>query len=536
MLNLGIELGSTRIKAVLIDSEKNYNTVAAGWFNWENRLENGFWTYSLESALDGVREAYAQLVKNYKTETGNSLTGINSIGISAMMHGYIPFDKNGNLLTAFRTWRNTTTEKSATILTQLFDFNIPQRWSVAHLYQAILNKEAHVPQIDFLTTLAGYVHWQLTGEMVLGVGDASGMFPVDCEGGNLSYDKVKQNKFKELTGLRVEEILPKILNAGEYAGKLTDKGAKILDPSGELKAGIPFCPPEGDAGTGMVATNSVAPRTGNISAGTSIFAMLVMEKPLSKVYTEIDIVTTPTGKPVAMVHCNSCTSDIDAWIQLFGEAAELMGADFDRNVLYEKLYLKALDGAKDGGGMINYNFYSGEPVAGIADGCPLFFRKPESKMNLANFMRVQLYSAMATLKLGMALLEKEGVVVDFLLGHGGLFKVKGVGQKLIASALNTPIDVMDSAGDGGAWGIALLSAFAVASENSKKQKNPEKAITLEDFLMNNVFSNNSASRENPNPSDVVGFESFMERYTKALPVVINASAYNLLHSGEYVLT
>jgi len=520
MLHLGIELGSTRIKAILADSEKNYNAVASGWFNWENRFEDGFWTYSLESALEGVKEAYTQLAKNYKNETGNSLTDIHSIGISAMMHGYLPFNKSGNLLTPFRTWRNTTTEKSATILTQLFDFNIPQRWSIAHLYQAILNKETHVSEIDFLTTLAGYVHWQLTGEKVLGIGDASGMFPVDPvddEGEKFSYDKVKQGKFEELTGVKLDDILPKILNAGDYAGKLTDSGAKILDPTGELKAGIPFCPPEGDAGTGMVATNSVAPRTGNISAGTSIFAMLVMEKPLSKVYTEIDIVTTPTGKPVAMVHCNSCTSDIDAWVQLFGEVSELMGADFDRNTLYEKLYLKALDGASDGGGMVNYNFYSGEPVAGVTDGCPLFFRKPDSQMNLANFMRVQLYSAMATLKLGMALLEKEGVTVDSLLGHGGLFKVKGVGQKLIASALNTPIDVMDSAGEGGAWGIALLSAFA-----SQKQVDPSISLSLEDFLINSVFSDNSARREKPNPSDVVGFESFMDRYTKALPVVINA--------------
>jgi sugar (pentulose or hexulose) kinase len=482
---LGIELGSTRIKAVLID--RDYKPIASGAHDWENKLTDGFWTYSLDDVWAGIRQACSGLPN----------CEIAGIGVSAMMHGYLAFDKDDNLLVPFRTWRNTTTAEAAAKLTEAFAFNIPQRWSVAHLEQAILNNEPHVPQIAFMTTLAGYVHWKLTGEKVLGVGDASGMFPIS----NNAYDNAMLCKFKTMTGINIADIFPRILNAGEYAGKLTEDGARLLG----LPAGIPLCPPEGDAGTGMVATNSIAPRTGNVSAGTSIFAMIVLEKPLENVHTEIDIVTTPTGSPVAMVHCNSCTSDLDAWVKLFGEAAELLGASFDKNALYEKMYLKALEGAADGGGLLNYNFFSGEPVAGLDDGCPLFLRKPDSKMNLADFMRVQLYSAIAALKLGMDILTSEGVRVEVLLGHGGLFKTPQVGQRLMAAALDVPVAVMDSAGEGGAWGIALLAAFAAQNEG----------ITLEEFLAKQNFAVRCTE---PDEKDVSGFEVFFERYKKGLTI------------------
>jgi sugar (pentulose or hexulose) kinase len=455
--------------------------VASGSYNWQSCLENGFWTYSLESVWAGIKQACSGLLK-YE---------IAGIGVSAMMHGYLVFDKNDNLLVPFRTWRNTTTAQAAEKLTEAFNFNIPQRWSAAHLYQAILNNEPHVSEIAFMTTLAGYVHWKLTGEKVLGVGDASGMFPIS----DMAYDNAMLCKLQEMTGIELQNILPRIQNAGENAGVLTPEGAMLLG----LKAGIPLCPPEGDAGTGMVATNS---RTGNVSAGTSIFAMPVLEKPLRNVYTEIDIVTTPTGNPVAMVHCNSCTSDLDAWVKLFGETAELLGAEFDKDRLFEALYLKALDGAPDGGGLLNYNFFSGEPVAGLSDGCPMFLRKPDSRMNLADFMRVQIYSAVAALKLGMEILSDEGVRVDCLSGHGGLFKTADVGQKLMSAALNVPVAVMESAGEGGAWGIALLAAYM--------QNN---AVPLEEFLSQQAFNPQVI---HPNPTDVSGFEAFFENYKKGL--------------------
>jgi len=488
---LGIELGSTRIKAVLID--ENHAPAASGAFDWENRLDNGFWTYSLGDVWRGIQAAYAEI----------GPADIDGIGISAMMHGYMAFDKNGGLLTPFRTWRNTSAAQAADELTDAFGFNIPSRWSIAHLYQAILNKETHVPEIVFMTTLAGYVHRKLTGEKVLGLGDASGMFPVR---GN-AYDKAMSRKFHDMTGIQIEDIFPRILPAGENAGTLTADGAKLLDPTGGLKAGIPLCPPEGDAGTGMVATNTVSPRTGNLSAGTSVFAMIVLEKPIEKVSPEIDIVATPDGKPVAMVHCNSCTSDLNGWIDLFGEAAKLMGADFDKNTLYEKMYASAVNGESECGGLMNYNFFSGEPVAGIDAGCPLFFRKPESELNISNFMRTQLYSAVAALKLGMDILsERENVKVDKLLGHGGLFKTKNVGQKLVAGALNVPVTVMETAGEGGAWGIALLAAYAAQGG----------AESLGDYLLKRVFAGNRGVTVNPDPDDVKGFASFINRYKKGL--------------------
>jgi len=493
---LGIELGSTRIKAVIIN--ENFAPLASGSYDWENKLENGYWTYSLEDVWRGIQGACSGI--------GEDLANIDGIGVSAMMHGYLAFDKNGGLLTPFRTWRNTTTARAADALTESFGFNIPQRWSIAHLYQAILNKEEHIPEIAFMTTLAGYVHFKLTGEKVLGVGDASGMFPVS--GG--VYDKEMSRNFRETAGISVEDIFPRILTAGEKAGTLTAEGAKLLDPSGRLQAGIPLCPPEGDAGTGMAATNTVTPRTGNLSAGTSVFAMIVLEKPLRKVNPEIDIVATPNGKPAAMVHCNSCTSDLNEWAELFGEAAELMGAKFDKSELFEKMYASALAGENDGGGLMNYNFFSGEPVAEVDDGCPLFFRKPGSKLNLANFMRTQLYSAAAALKIGMDILsERENVKVDKLLGHGGLFKTKNVGQKLVAGALNVPVTVMESAGEGGAFGIALLAAYAVQGGGD----------SLDEFLQNFVFAGNSGVTVNPDPGDVKGFAAFMQTYKNGLDAV-----------------
>ncbi|MCL2698383.1 MAG: FGGY-family carbohydrate kinase [Oscillospiraceae bacterium] len=489
---LGIELGSTRIKASLIDGD--YRPVASGSHNWENKLEDGFWTYSLDDVWAGIRQACSGLL-NYK---------IAGIGISAMMHGYLAFGKDDNLLVPFRTWRNTTTAEAAAKLTEAFSFNIPQRWSVAHLYQVILNNEPHIKDIAFMTTLAGYVHRKLTGKRVLGAGDASGMFPLE----NGRYNNAMLCKFKDMTGIELQNILPQILNAGENAGTLTEEGAKLLG----LTPGIPFCPPEGDAGTGMVATNSIAPLTGNVSAGTSIFAMFVLEKPLKNVHTEIDIVTTPTGTPVAMVHCNSCTSDLDAWVRLFVEAAELLGADSarrdgDGSTLYERLFNKALEGNPDGGGLLSYNFFSGEPVAGLEDGFPLFLREPDSKMSLADFMRAQIYSAIATLRLGLDILtEQENVKVKNLLGHGGLFKTKNVGQRLMAAALDVPVAVMDSAGEGGAWGIALLSAYT-ADKND---------LPLEDFLNNKVFINVASERIEPDSKDTAGFNVFFERYKKGL--------------------
>ncbi len=507
---LGIELGSTRIKGVLVGQD--YSPIASGSFEWENKFENGVWTYRMDDVWIGMKEVYKDLAADVQSRYGVTLTTFGAIGVSAMMHGYLPFDASGKQLAPFRTWRNTTTEQAAALLSDEFDFNIPQRWSIAHLYQAILNQESHVDNIAFLTTLAGYVHWKLTGEKVIGVGDASGMFPIDSTTND--FDKGMIAKFDKLIvekgySWKFEKIVPKVLNAGLDGGKLTAEGAKLLDPTGSLKAGIPLCPPEGDAGTGMVATNAVSPHTGNVSAGTSIFAMIVLEKNLSKRYLEIDMVTTPSGKPVAMVHCNSCTSDVDAWLSMFNELLGAFGTTVDKSKLYETLYTKAMEGAVDGGGMVSYNYYSGEPITGIEEGRPLFVRLPDSPMSLATFMRVLLYSTVATLKIGMEILDKEGVQLDTLLGHGGLFKTKNVGQRVMAAALNVPVAVMESAGEGGAWGIALLAAYMGS-------KSPNEG--LDEFLAKKVFAASKQDRVEPDATDRAGFLRFMEEYVKGLEI------------------
>jgi sugar (pentulose or hexulose) kinase len=505
--SLGIELGSTRIKAVLIDD--SYAPIAAGIHDWENNLENGVWTYRLDDVWTGLRDCFSNLALDVKNRYGLTLSSVGSIGISAMMHGYLVFDKNGDQLVPFRTWRNTITEKAAALLTEEFKFNIPQRWSIAHLYQAILNGEPHVKDIDYITTLAGYVHWKLTGKRVLGVGDASGMFPVERD----SYNFLMLKQFNALIAShnyswKITDVLPAVLSAGDDAGTLTAQGAKLLDPSGTLWAGIAFCPPEGDAGTGMVATNSVAQCTGNIAAGTSIFAMIVMERELSKVYPEIDIVTTPAGKLVAMVHCNNCTSDIDAWIKLFRELLDMGGVKMDKTALYNALYNKALEADEDCGGLLSYNYFSGEHIIGTEEGRPLFARLPDGSFTLANFMRTLLFSSMATLKYGIDMLtEKEKVRIDSLLGHGGLFKTKGVGQRFLAAAFNAPVSVMESAGEGGAWGIALLAAFIREGE-----------LSLEKFLAEKVFAGKEGAVIEPDPKDVISFKKFMKSYTAGLKI------------------
>lgn len=515
---MGMELGSTRIKSVLIGED--HRLAASGSHDWENRLENGLWTYPLDAVWAGVQDSFAKLSANVQEKYGQPLTQIDGIGISAMMHGYLAFDKSGELLVPFRTWRNTTTEQAAAELTDLFGFNVPQRWSVAHLYQAILNGEEHVAEVDFITTLSGYVHWKLTGQKVLGIGDASGMFPIDSTTND--YDAEMLKKFDELLAdkqysWKLKDILPKVMVAGEDAGHLTEEGARLLDSTGSVQPGIALCPPEGDAGTGMVATNSVAERTGNVSAGTSIFAMVVLEHALSKVYMEIDMVTTPTGKPVAMVHANNCTSDLDAWVKLFGEMLQSVGAQVSKPQLYDLLYFKALEGDADAGGLLSYNYYSGEPVTGLDEGRPLFVRQPDSPFTLANFSRNLLFSTMATLKIGMDILtEKENVRLEQLLGHGGLFKTKGVGQQLMAGALDVPVSVMESAGEGGAWGIALLAAYGVC----QKEGEP-----LEKYLLEKVFANEQASTIAPKEEDKQGFAAFMERYKQGLAVEKAAVEY-----------
>lgn len=499
---LGIELGSTRIKACLIDD--TFSPIAGGSHSWENRLENGYWTYSLEDIHSGVQSCYADLKRDVREKYGVVLETVGAMGISAMMHGYMAFDKDGSLLVPFRTWRNTTTEKAAGELTKLFGFNIPQRWSIAHLYQAVLNKEEHVPKIAHITTLAGYIHFLLTDKRVVGIGEASGMFPIS---GN-NYDKKMLDKFGELVpDINISEILPDVLSAGENAGTLTEAGAKFLDPEGDLKAGVPLCPPEGDAGTGMAATNSVLPKTGNISAGTSVFSMLVLEKPMNGVYPEIDVVTTPDGAPVAMVHCNNCCAELDAWVNIFEEFSALSGNPVDKSSLYEMLYKNALKGDTDCGGIAAYNFLSGEPVAGVESGRPMYFRTPESRMNLANFFRAELYSAFAALKIGMDILfEKENVSAEQFTGHGGIFKVQGVAQQFLADGLNTPVSVMKTAGEGGAWGMALLAAYTVCG----------KGKILTEFLEKEVFAGMEKSTAVPEENGVKGFETYMERYKSGL--------------------
>lgn len=514
---LGIEFGSTRIKAVLIGPD--HMPIASGNHEWENQYKNGIWTYSLDAVWAGLQDCYQSLGQALVAQYNTPLISIEAIGFSGMMHGYMPFDANDNLLVPFRTWRNTMTTQAAEELSQLFQFNIPQRWSIAHLYQAILNQEAHVQHISYLTTLAGYVHWQLTGKKVLGIGEASGVFPINSH--TSDYDEGKIALFNEhLTAKNIawqlQDILPQVLDAGEAAGTLTKAGAKLLDPTGQLQAGIPLCPPEGDAGTGMVATNSVAVRTGNVSAGTSVFAMIVLEKPLSKRYAEIDMVTTPTGKPVAMVHSNNCTSDLNAWVALFQEFSSALGVTIDQSKLFEMLYQKALEGDADGGGLLTYNYLSGEHITGLEEGRPMFVRTPNSHFTLANFMRVHLFSALGALKLGLGILfEQENVEIDQILGHGGFFKTREVGQRIMAAAMNVPISVMETAGEGGARGMALLAAYMV------QQREDEP---LEMYLSEKVFAGEAVTTIKPEQVDVDGFLAFMKRYEKGLVIEKTAVA------------
>jgi len=506
---LGIEFGSTRIKAVLVDEA--HIPIAQGSFEWENQLVDGLWTYSKEVIWFGLQQCYSDLRADVKKRYDLEIEHLAAIGISAMMHGYMPFNKEGHLLAPFRTWRNTNTGAAAAELSKLFVYNIPLRWSISHLYQAILNGEAHVQDIGYLTTLAGYIHWKLTGEKVLGVGDASGMLPVDPGTGNYRADMVE--KFEKLVApykfrWKLRDILPRVLQAGEAAGCLTETGAKRLDISGHLQAGVPLCPPEGDAGTGMVATNAVRPRTGNVSAGTSSFSMIVLEKELSKPNEMIDIVTTPDGNLVAMVHCNNCTSELNAWVKMFREYQQLLGAE-DNNI-YGRLYTEALQGDPDCGGLVAFNYVSGEPVTGFAEGRPLFVRGANDNFTLANFFRAQLYGSIAVLKIGNdVLFREEQVKVERITGHGGLFKTPVVGQKFLAAALNSPISVMETAGEGGAWGIALLSSFLV---------NNGSGMSLPDFLDEIVFSGNTGTEIAPDPADVAGFEAYLENYKAAFPI------------------
>ncbi|MCM3016592.1 FGGY-family carbohydrate kinase [Priestia megaterium] len=520
--SLGIELGSTRIKAVLID--ENFETVASGSYEWENLLEDGFWTYNLLDIITGLQSAYREMKQEVERSYGITIRTVGSIGVSAMMHGYMAFDKTGELLVPFRTWRNATTSAAAKELTEHFQFNIPERWSIAHLYQAIINQEKHLPRIDYMTTLAGYIHWLLTGSKALGIGDASGMFPIDERTQNYSEDMMKQ--FDELISYKgypwqLSDILPAVHTSGEQAGTLTAIGASILDQSKNLQPGIPFCPPEGDAGTGMVATNSVRKRTGNVSVGTSVFAMIVLDKKLSNVYSEIDLVTTPNGSPVGMVHANNCSSDLNAWLGLFREFSEAMGQKVESDKLFEVMLNKALEADPDGGGLLSYGYFSGENITGVESGRPLFVRSAKSNFNLANFMRTHLFTAFGALKIGMDLLVKEeNVKIHSILAHGGLFKTPVVGQKMMAAAINTPVSVMDTAGEGGAWGMAILSSYMLnKSENE----------SLEDFLDDKVFKEVTAQEIYPDELDVKGFEAFIKRYKKGL-VIEKAAAEH--HSEE----
>ncbi len=515
---LGIEFGSTRIKAVLIDQDNK--PIAQGSHEWENQLVDGLWTYSIEAIWFGVQDCYRDLRANVQELYGVEIENLAAIGISAMMHGYMAFNDKQEILVPFRTWRNTNTGQAAAELSELFVFNIPLRWSISHLYQAILNGEEHVKDINFLTTLAGYIHWQITGEKVLGIGDASGMLPIDAKTKNYSAAMVE--KFNELVApkgypWKLEDILPKVLLAGESAGTLTAEGAKMLDISGHLKPGVPVCPPEGDAGTGMTATNAVKQRTGNVSAGTSSFSMIVLEKDLSRPYEVIDMVTTPDGSPVAMVHCNNCTSDLNAWINIFKEYNELMGIPVDMNEIYGKLYNNALKGDTDCGGLLSYNYFSGEPVTNLPEGRPLFVRSVSDKFNLANFMRAHLYGSVSVLKIGNDILfNEEKIKVDRITGHGGLFKTKGVGQRILAAAINSPISVMDTAGEGGAWGVALLASYLV--NNSEER-------SLADFLDIQVFAGDQGTSITPTKEEVEGFNTYIENYKEGLNIEMAAVQY-----------
>lgn len=505
---LGLELGSTRIKCVLIGED--HAPIASGDHTWENRLENGVWTYHMDDVWAGIQDAYAALKADVESRYGVKLTHLAALGVSAMMHGYLPFDKDGKQLCEFRTWRNTMTADAAEALTSLFDFNIPQRWSIAHLYQAILNGESHLPSLARLTTLAGHVHYMLTGRHVMGVGEASGMFPIDSQTG--TYDARMVRLFDEAIaskgyGWKLLDILPAVLNAGEDAGSLTAEGAKLLDPTGVLEAGALVAPPEGDAGTGMTATNAVAVRTGNVSAGTSVFAMVVLEKPLSKVYPEIDMVTTPTGKPVAMVHCNNCTSDINAWVGMLKGFCEAAGKSVSMGEIYTALFTSALAGDKDCGGVVNLPLFSGEPVVGLNEGRPMMVRTPDAALTFANFSRSLVAGAMSSLKLGMDILARENVKIDSLLGHGGYFKTPVAGQTILAASLNTPISVMETAGEGGPWGMALLAAY-----RANRQENQ----TLEAYLQDQVFAHAKSVSISPDAADAAGLEAYTQRFSACL--------------------
>ncbi len=509
---LGIEFGSTRIKAILIEPE-TFKPIAQGSHEWENRLENGFWTYHLDDIWTGLQDCYSDLRKDVMSQYGVELKKLASLGFSAMMHGYMAFDKDGNQLAQFRTWRNANTTKAAEKLTELFQFNIPERWSIAHLYQCILNKEEHISRVDFFTTLAGYVHWKLTGQKVIGVGDAAGMFPIDSD--TMTYNQKYLEQFNTLLAeeklpYKLEALLPKVLVAGENAGTLTEEGAKLLDTSGTLESGCPLCPPEGDAGTGMVATNSVEKRTGNVSAGTSIFAMVVLEKALKNLHREIDNVTTPDGLQVAMVHANNCTSDLNAWVGLFADFLRAADIKLDTTSLFRILYNEALNNAaKDCDGIISYGYLSGENITGMPEGRPLLARMPNSSFTVANLFRANLNTSLGAIRLGMNILKNEQVKIDKLLGHGGLFKTPVVGQSIMADALNTPVWVMTTAGEGGAWGIALLAAFCTENQDKK---------TLSQFLNDKVFFDAKGSKINPTKEGVEGFDKFLERYVLCLGV------------------
>lgn len=508
---LGIEFGSTRIKAILIDSENK--PIAQGSHEWENQLVDGLWTYSIDAIWKGLQDCYADLRKDVRVRYDCEIENLAAIGFSAMMHGYMAFNKKAEILVPFRTWRNTNTAQAAAKLSELFVFNIPLRWSISHLYQCILDKEEHVKDIDFITTLAGYIHWQVTGEKVLGIGDASGMLPIDPA--LHDYDAKMVEKFNQLVSpngysWKLEDILPKVLVAGANAGYITAEGAALIDVSGHLKAGIPVCPPEGDAGTGMVATNAVKKRTGNVSAGTSSFSMIVLEKELSKPYEMIDMVTTPNGNMVAMVHCNNCTSDLNAWINIFNEYNKLFGIEMDMNKLYGTLYRHALEGDTDCGGLVSYNYISGEPITGLSEGRPLFVRSATDKFSLANFIRCHLNASVGVLSIGNEILfNDEHVQVDRITAHGGLFKTPGVGQRILAAAIKTPISVMETAGEGGAWGIALLATFMV--------NNPQN-LNLEDYLEKEVFFGNGGTEVQPTAEDIEGFNAYISNYKSCLKI------------------
>ncbi len=508
---LGIELGSTRIKGVLVSSAGD--VLAVGIYDWANSFINNIWTYSVEEIHKGLRGCYTSLRKDVEEKYGVPLKKTGSIGISAMMHGYMALNKEGKQIAPFQTWRNTNTQQAADELTELFQFNIPLRWTCAHLYQRILDQEAHTKELDYVSTLSGYIHYLLTGERVIGVGDAAGMFPIDSETG--TYDAEMTEKFNRLIrpygySWKLEDIFPTVLSAGEDAGYLTKEGAALLDESGQLEEGIPFCPPEGDAGTGMTATNSVAPGTGNVSAGTSTFAMIVLEKQLKKLHREIDLVTTPDGFPVAMSHANNGTTDLNAWVHLFGEFAGMMGISCTEGELFEKLYTKSLEGDADCGGLLSYGYYSGENITMINEGRLAFLRTPDSSFNLANFMRSHLYTSLGAVKLGLdILIRDEEVKIDRLTGHGGFFKTKGVGQRYLAAAVPAPVTVMDTASEGGAWGIALLAGYRIWKEEKE---------TLGEYLNSRIFTQLSGETIEPCEEDMKGFETFMSRYKAGLSV------------------